>query len=111
MKSFVIDAHVLVHSWLKNPKLSSRMAKGAKMAAKKREVLGRIVDRLQELSEEQLGSVADYVVYLSDKAAWEETQEILSHRALVEQIRLADEAWTSGKMGEYEDWDKIREGK
>jgi len=81
------------------------------MATKKREALGRIVDRLQELSEEQLGSVADYVAYLSDKVAWEETQEILSNPVLAEQIRVADEAWMSGKMEEYAEWDEIRGGK
>lgn len=83
----------------------------SKTATKKREALGRIVDRLQELSEEQLGSVADYVAYLSDKAAWEETQEILSNEVLAKQIRRADEAWKSGKMEEYAEWDEIRGGK
>lgn len=76
--------------------------------AKKQETIERIVEMLQGLPERQLRSVADYITYLNDKAAWVETQEILSHEALTKQISHADAAWEASKLEEYEDWDEIR---
>ena len=68
----------------------------------------RIVEILNELPVARLRSVLDYIEYLKDREAWEETQEILADRELMVQLEEADKDWNNGnyKEGDYIEWEK-----
>lgn len=63
---------------------------------------------LNELPVARLRSVLDYIEYLKDREAWEETQEILADRELMVQLEEADKDWNNGnyKEGDYIEWEK-----
>ncbi len=71
---------------------------------------GKIDVLLGQLPKTSLRSVLDYVEYLKDRTAWEETQEILRDKGLMQQLKQADEDWNGGsfKEGDYLDWDKVK---
>lgn len=79
------------------------------MGIKKTDYKERISKAIDRLSIARLRSVLDYIEYLSDREAWEETQEILSDKELMAQLEEADKDWNEGeyKEGDYVDWEKI----
>lgn len=62
----------------------------------------RIMNLLESLSASRLKSVLDYVEYLKDREAWEETQAILADQRLMAKLEEADRDW---KGGHYEEGD------
>ena len=56
----------------------------------------RIVALLDNLPTSRLRSVLDYVEYLRDREAWEETREILADKELMAQLDEADQDWKGG---------------
>jgi len=70
----------------------------------------RIVEILNELPASRLRSALDYIEYLKDKEAWEETQEILADKKLMAQLEKADKDWNNGnyKEGDYIEWEKVK---
>lgn len=69
----------------------------------------RISKAIDRLSIPRLRSVLDYIEYLSDQEAWEETQEILADKELMTQLEEADKEWNEGEYreGDYVDWEKM----
>ncbi len=65
---------------------------------------------LAELPKVRLRSVLDYLEYLKDREAWEETQEILHDKKLMNQLKKADKDWNKGsyKEGDYVEWEKLK---
>jgi len=65
---------------------------------------------LSELPKVRLRSVLDYLEYLRDKEAWEETQGILHDKKLMDQLKKADKDWKKGsyKEGDYVEWEKVK---
>ncbi len=63
----------------------------------------RIETLLETLPTSRLRSLLDYVEYLKDKEAWDETQEILADKRLMAQLEEADRDWKEGtyKEGDY----------
>ena len=60
----------------------------------------RIVALLDNLPTSRLRSVLDYVEYLRDREAWEETREILADKELMAQLDEADQDWKGGNYTE-----------
>ena len=67
----------------------------------------RIIGILDELPPYHLKSALDFMEYLKDKEAWEETQQILADKELMSQLDEADEDWNDGdyKEGDYVEWE------
>ena len=70
----------------------------------------RIVEILNELPVSRLRSALDYIEYLKDREAWEETQEIPADKELMAQLEKADKDWNNGsyKEGDYIEWEKVK---
>jgi len=79
------------------------------MGITKTDYKARISKAIDRLSIARLRSVLDYIEYLSDREAWEETQEILSDKELMAQLEKADKDWNEGeyKEGDYVEWEKM----
>ncbi len=73
----------------------------------------KIRSLLETLPASRLRSILDYVEYLTDREAWEETQEILADKDLMARLEKADEDWKCGHYaeGDYVDWATIKKEK
>ncbi|MDP2728739.1 MAG: hypothetical protein Q8P59_14520 [Dehalococcoidia bacterium] len=71
----------------------------------------RILALLETFPTSRLRSILDYVEYLKDREAWEETQEILADKDLMAQLEEADRDWKGGNYqeGDYVDRPTVRE--
>lgn len=71
----------------------------------------RILTLLENLPASRLRSILDYVEYLKDREAWEETQEILADKDLMSQLEEADRDWKGGKYkeGDYVDRPTVKD--
>ena len=69
----------------------------------------RIIEYIEGLSSAKLRLLYDFVEYLHDKSAWEETQSILSNKKLMKELEEADKDWNDGKYDKsnYVDWEEI----
>ncbi len=71
----------------------------------------RIIEFIEELSPAKLRLLYDFVEYLHDREAWEETQSILSNKKLMQELEEADRDWNDGEYDKssYTDWEEIKE--
>ncbi|MDP2937450.1 MAG: hypothetical protein Q8O86_13275 [Dehalococcoidia bacterium] len=74
------------------------------MAGQQVDYKERIVTLLDTLPTSRLRSILDYVEYLRDREAWEETKEILADKDLLARLEEADRDW---KGGRYEEGDYV----
>lgn len=74
------------------------------MAGQQVDYKERIVTLLDTLPTSRLRSILDYVEYLRDREAWEETKEILADKDLMARLEEADRDW---KGGRYEEGDYV----
>lgn len=63
---------------------------------------------IDELSEEKVKVVIDFIDYLKEKEEMEATLEILSSRELMAQIEEAEKAIKKGKLDEFVPWEKVK---
>lgn len=63
---------------------------------------------IDELSNEKVKVVIDFIDYLKEKEEMEATLEILSSRELMAQIEEAEKAIKKGKLNEFVPWGKVR---
>lgn len=63
---------------------------------------------IDELSNEKVKVVIDFIDYLKEKEEMEATLEILSSRELMAQIEEAEKAIKKGKLDEFVPWGKVR---
>jgi len=81
------------------------------LTGSKEDYSSRIMEYIEELSPAKLRLLYDFVEYLHDKSAWEETQAILSNKKLMQEIEEADRDWNDGEYDKsnYIDWEEIKE--
>ena len=70
------------------------------MAGQQVDYKERIVTLLDTLPTSRLRSILDYVEYLRDREAWEETKEILADKDLLARLEEADRDWKGGRYAE-----------
>ncbi len=63
---------------------------------------------LEELSEEKLRVVVDFINYLRDKEELEASLEILSNHELMAQIEEAEKSFRKGTLEDFVPWDKVK---
>lgn len=63
---------------------------------------------VEELSEEKLRVVIDFMDYLKGKEEMEATLEILSSHELMEQIREAERSIKKEKLDDFIPWEKVK---
>lgn len=80
------------------------------MSVSVKEYKKRILKDLDKVPDSSIKSVLDYVEYLVDKEAWDETREIMADKRIMRQLAQADKDWNHGnpKPGTYVEWRKIR---
>ena len=63
------------------------------------------VTLIEQLSNEKLKTVVDYLTYLHDKEAWEATHELASNPEIVKSLERAE---ADEKDGRLRSWDDVR---
>jgi mRNA-degrading endonuclease RelE of RelBE toxin-antitoxin system len=63
---------------------------------------------INDLSDEKVKVVKDFIDYLKEKEDMEATLEVLSSREMMSQIKEAEEAIQKGKTGEFIPWNKVK---
>lgn len=63
------------------------------------------VTLIEQLSNEKLKTVVDYLTYLHDKEAWEATYELASNPEIVKSLERAE---ADEKAGKLRSWDDVR---
>jgi len=67
----------------------------------------RAKDIIDRLSENKVRLILDFIEYLEEKEAWEATEEILSIKGMMEDIREAEKDLREEKMENFIPWDKV----
>ncbi|MCD6407116.1 hypothetical protein J7L81_04525 [Candidatus Aerophobetes bacterium] len=68
----------------------------------------RAKDIIDRLSENKVRLILDFIEYLEEKEAWEATEEILSIKGMMEDIREAEKDLREEKMENFIPWDKVK---
>ena len=63
---------------------------------------------INDLSDEKVRVVKDFIDYLKEKEVGEATLEILSSGEMMSQIREAEKAIRKGKKNEFNPWNKVK---
>ena len=66
-------------------------------------------DLIDDLPEEKIRSILDFIEFIRDKAGWDATREILEDEHMMSDIKEADEALQKGKTSKFISWEKTRE--
>lgn len=80
------------------------------VAKTKQDYKRKITEYIEDLTSEELRLLTDFVEYLHDKAAWEETQAILADGKLMKDLEEAEKDWNNGDYDgdDYVDWEAIK---
>jgi len=68
----------------------------------------RAKDIIDRLSENKVRLILDFIEYLEEKEAWEATEEILSIKGMMEDIRETEKDLREEKMENFIPWDKVK---
>lgn len=63
---------------------------------------------IDNLSDEKVKVVKDFIDYLKEKEDMEATLEVLSSREIMSQIKEAEKAIQKGKTDEFIPWNKVK---
>ncbi len=78
------------------------------IAKTKQDYKRKIAECIEDFTSEELRLLTDFVEYLHDKAAWEETQAVLADRKLMKDLEEAEKDWNNGGEN-YVDWEEVKE--
>jgi hypothetical protein len=63
--------------------------------------------KVSDLTIDEFKTIIHEVV-AEDLDAWRETFEMVSDKALMKQIKRADDDWLAGKKGAYNSWNEVK---
>lgn len=63
---------------------------------------------IDNLTTDKAKLILNLIEYLNEKEEWEATEEILSDRGMMEDIKKSEEDLKGGKMENFISWDKVK---
>jgi len=69
--------------------------------AKAKEVRRQLLKEIDELSEDRVRLLADFVAFLKEREEWVATLEVLENKELTEAVRKSRAEWAQGKSSEF----------
>ncbi|MCM8779484.1 MAG: hypothetical protein NC898_05560 [Candidatus Omnitrophica bacterium] len=65
----------------------------------------KAIEELNQLSDERIKLLLDFIEYLKEKEEWEETLKILRDKEIVDSLKRAE---SDKKAGRFSKWEKIK---
>ena len=63
---------------------------------------------IDNLTTDKAKLILNLIEYLNEKEEWEATEEILSDRGMMEDVKKSEEDLKGGKMENFISWDKVK---